>query len=409
MAAFEYVVLDEKGRERKGIAEGDTARQIRQQLRGKGLIPLTINEAALKDKKQKTGTKTPHFSLQRGISATDLALFTRQLATLLKASLPLEECLSAVAEQTENQRIKSMVFAIRSKVMEGHTLASGLGDFPRAFPELYVATVAAGEETGYLDEILERLADYTESRQVMRQKVSMALLYPVILTLMAITVVIGLMTYVVPQVVEVFDNINQDLPALTTGMIATSDFLRSYGLYLLAALVAVLFMFKTWLKKDNNRKRYHRLILRIPLIGRLSRGLNTSRFARTLSILSSSGVPVLEALRISAEVVSNLPMREAVHYAADRVREGSSISTALEHSKLFPPMTIRLIASGESSGKMEDMLERSAVQQERELETMISAILGLFEPILILVMGGIVLVIVLAILLPIFELNQLVS
>lgn len=408
MAAFEYVVLDAKGREKKGVTEGETPRQVRQVLRSKGLMPVSITEAAIKDKKQ-TNEKKTAFSFQRGISATELALFTRQLATLLNASLPLEESLAAVAQQTETPRIKSMVFAIRAKVLEGHTLANGLAEFPKAFPELYIATVAAGEETGYLDDILERLADYTENRQLMRQKVSMALLYPAILTLMAILVVIGLMTYVVPQVVSVFDNINQELPGLTTGMIATSDFLRNYGFYLLIAMAGALVAFKSWLKIESNRFRYHLLILKIPLIGKLSRSMNTARFARTLSILSSSGVPVLEALRIAAQVVSNLPMRDAVLNAADKVREGSNISTSLEQSSLFPPMTIRLISSGESSGQMENMLERAAVQQERELETMISAILGIFEPVLILVMGVVVLIIVLAILLPIFELNQLVA
>jgi len=408
VAAFEYVVLDAKGREKKGVTEGETPRQVRQVLRSKGLMPVSITEAAIKDKKQ-TDEKKTAFSFQRGISATELALFTRQLATLLNASLPLEESLAAVAQQTETPRIKSMVFAIRAKVLEGHTLANGLAEFPKAFPELYIATVAAGEETGYLDDILERLADYTENRQLMRQKVSMALLYPAILTLMAILVVIGLMTYVVPQVVSVFDNINQELPGLTTGMIATSDFLRNYGFYLLIAMAGALAAFKSWLKIESNRFRYHLFILQIPLIGKLSRSMNTARFARTLSILSSSGVPVLEALRIAAQVVSNLPMRDAVLGAADKVREGSKISTSLEQSGLFPPMTIRLISSGESSGQMENMLERAAVQQERELETMISAILGIFEPVLILVMGVVVLIIVLAILLPIFELNQLVA
>ncbi|MDH5392962.1 MAG: type II secretion system inner membrane protein GspF [Gammaproteobacteria bacterium] len=408
MAAFEYVVLDAKGREQKGVTEGETPRHVRQLLRNKGLMPLSITEAAAKDKKSSDGKK-PAFSFQRGISATDLALFTRQLATLLSASLPLEESLAAVAQQTENPRIKSMVFSIRAKVLEGHTLASGLSEFPKAFPELYIATVSAGEETGYLEDILERLADYTENRQLMRQKVSMALLYPAILTIMAIVVVLGLMTYVVPQVVSVFDNINQELPGLTTGMIATSDFLRNNGFYLIILLAAAISAFKTWLKNANNRFRYHQFILKLTLIGKLSRSMNTARFARTLSILSSSGVPILEALRIAAEVVSNLPMRKAVLMASDKVREGSNVSDSLEQSGLFPPMTIRLISSGESSGKMEDMLERAAVQQERELESMISLILGIFEPVLILVMGVVVLIIVLAILLPIFELNQLVS
>lgn len=408
MAAFEYIALDAKGRERKGVTEGDTARQVRQQLRNQGLMPVSIQEAASKDKKQASHKKSA-FSFQRGISATELALFTRQLATLLSASLPLEESLAAVAQQTESPRIKSMVFAIRAKVLEGHTLASGLSEFPKAFPELYIATVAAGEETGYLEDILERLADYTETRQVMRQKTSQALIYPSILTVFAILVVVGLLTFVIPKIVTVFENSQQELPGLTVAMIATSDFLRDNFVLLLAAIGASLTGFKYWLKNKNNRFKFQRKMLRVPLIGKLTRSMNTARFARTLSILSSSGVPVLEALRIASEVVSSLPMRQAVLTAAERVREGSNISSSLEQSHLFPPMTIRLIASGESSGKMEDMLERAAIQQERELETMTSSILAIFEPVLILVMGVVVLMIVLAILMPILQMNQLVA
>ncbi|MBT8117718.1 MAG: type II secretion system inner membrane protein GspF [Gammaproteobacteria bacterium] len=405
MGAFEYTVLDPAGREKKGVMEGDAPRQVRQQLREKGLVPLSVQEVA-----QRETRSHRQFSLfRRGISATDLALVTRQLATLVKAALPLEECLRAASQQTDRSRLKSMLLAVRSRVMEGHTLATGLGDFKHVFPELYRTTVEAGEQSGHLDRVLERLADYTENRQQMRQKIQLAVFYPAMLTVVAILVVGGLMTYVVPQVVQVFDNIGQNLPPLTVGMIAVSDFMRDYGLLLLLSLVLAGILFYWLLRNEDNRRRFHRMQLSLPLVGRLVRGMNTGRFARTFSILTASGVSVLEALRISSQVISNLPMRDAVDEATARVREGASIAAALETSGYFPPMTVHLIASGESSGKLEEMLERAAIFQEREIETMIAALLGLFEPMLILVMGGVVLIIVLAILLPIFDLNQLVQ
>jgi len=403
MGAFEYCALDERGREKAGVREGENARQIRQQLREQGLTPLSVEEVAQRETRERRG-----LALRRGISATELTLITRQLATLVRAALPLEECLQTVARQSEQPRLKSMMLAVRSKVMEGHTLADGLGEFPHVFPELYRTTVAAGEQSGHLDVVLERLADYTEKRQQMRQKIMLALFYPVILTVVALLVTGGLLTYVVPQVVQVFENIGQDLPWLTVALISLSDFLRAYGLWLILLLGMLLGMFISMLRREAVRFRWHRLLLHLPLIGRLGRGLNTARFARTFSILTASGVPVLEAMRLSSGVMANLPMRGAVSEASHRVREGSGIARALEQSHYFPPMTLHLIASGEASGKLESMLERAADNQERELETVIAMVMGMFEPILILVMGGVVLVIVLAILLPIFDLNQLV-
>jgi general secretion pathway protein F len=403
MGAFEYTALDAQGRQRKGVLEGDTARQVRSQLREQGLTPLAVDAVAEKE------TRARGSLFQRGVSATDLALITRQLATLVRSGLPLEEALRTVARQTEKPRIKSMILAVRSRVMEGHPLATGLGEFPHIFPELYRATVSAGEQSGHLDVVLERLADYTEKRQALRSKIQLALFYPAILTTMALLVTTGLLTYVVPQVVQVFENIGQQLPLLTRALIALSAFLRSYGIILLIVIIGAAFAFQRSLKSPENLWRFHAFLHRLPLIARLKRGLNTARFARTLSILAASGVPVLEALRIAGQVMSSLPMRAAVEAAAARVREGSSLAAALERSGYFPPMALHLIASGESSGKLESMLERAAENQERELETTIAALMGMFEPLLILVMGGLVLIIVLAILLPIFDLNQLVK
>ena len=407
MGAFEYIALDDSGKEKKGVLEGDTARQVRQQLRDQGWVPLDVSESS--ERASRPGSGPEKVKIRRGVSATDLALITRQLATLVRAGLPLEETLQAAAQQTEKARLQSMLLAVRSRVMEGHTLATGLGDFPHVFPEIYRTTVSAGEQSGHLEVVLERLADYTENRQQMQSKIQLALFYPALLTLVAVGVVIGLMTFVVPQVVQVFDNIGQELPGLTKTLIAMSDFLRNYGLLMLVLLGLAGGGLAWLLKKEGPKRRFHEILLRLPLIGRLERGVNAGRFARTFSIVTASGVPVLDGLRIASEVMSNLPMRESVEEATRKVREGASIYAALDKSGYFPPMMVHLIASGEASGKLEEMLERAATNQEREIETLISAVMGLFEPILILVMGAVVLIIVLAILLPIFNLNQLVG
>lgn len=410
MAAFEYIALDDKGKEKKGVAEGDTARQVRQMLRDQGLMPLQIDatiEKREKKSRHKAAKAPPLF--QRGISTTELSLFTRHLATLIQAALPLEESLASVANQSEKQRIKSMVFAVRSRVLEGHTLATGLSEYPKVFPELYRATVAAGEQSGHLGMVLERLADYTETQQELQSKVRQALIYPAVLSIFAVVIVIFLMTNIVPQVVSVFDDLGHELPGLTTGLIAISNFVVHYGIFMLIALIAAVIGLKYLLTQPLHRERFHRLLLRLPVIRRLVRGLNTALFTRTFSILSSSGVTVLESMKISASVINNLPMRKAVLEATDRVREGSGIKVALAKSGLFPPMTLQLIASGENSGKLEEMLERASNQLEREQVTLIAYIVGIFEPVIILTMGVLVLLIVLGILLPIFDLNQLVK
>jgi general secretion pathway protein F len=408
MGAFEYTAVDRGGRQHKGVLEGDTPRQVRQLLRDRGLLPTHVNEVMERQRRAGT-TSSPRLGLRRGISAADLALVTRQLATLLRSGMPLEETLLAVGQQAEKPRLKSILLGVRSRVMEGHTLASGLGEFPQAFPEIYRATVAAGEQSGHLDPVLERLADYTEGRQQLRQRVSHALIYPVILVTLAIFIVSALLVYVVPKVVGVFENTGQELPGLTRALIASSDFLRDYGFVLLGLIALGLFIFSRLLRRLEFRRRWDRFLLRLPLIGKLTRGVNTARFTRTLSILAGSGVPVLDALRISGDVVGNVPMREAIEETAVRVREGAPLGRSLGSSRLFPPMTMHLISSGEASGELENMLERAADNQEREVNGLVGALLSILEPALILFMGVIVLAIVLAILLPIFQLNQLVA
>jgi len=403
MGAFEYTALDAAGKERKGILEGDTPRHVRQLLREQQLLPVTIAEVA-----QREAQAQRSFTLMRRVSPTDLALFTRQLATLVRAGLPLEESLLAVSQQTEKPRVQSIVLGVRAKVMEGHTLADGFAEFPKVFPEIYRATVAAGEQSGHLDGVLERLADYTESREQIRQKVLAALLYPIVLTVMCFAIVSFLLVFVVPKVVTVFEAAKGKLPLVTRLLIAISDFFRRDGLYMLIAVAVAVWLFRRWQRDPAARRRVHRLILTLPLAGKLTRGFNTARFTRTFSILSASAVPVLEALRISGEVVTNLPMRDAVTDAAARVREGAPIGRSLAVSRLFPPMTIHLISSGESSGELESMLERAAMSQERELDALLAAMVGLLGPLLIITMGLFVMGIVFAMLLPIFELNNLI-
>jgi len=403
MGAFEYVALDTRGREKTGVLEGDAARQIRQQLRDQGLTPLSVEEVKTREERSRKSI------VRRKISPADLALITRQWATLVKSALPVEESLRTVAQQSEKARLKSMLTAVRSKVMEGHSLATALADFPYVFSDLFRSTVEAGEHSGHLDVVLDRLADYTESRQHLSQKMSQALIYPVLLTIVALAVVWGLLTYVVPKIVKVFDGMNQELPPLTKGLIATSNFMSEHGLILLLGVAVSVLLFLFLMTKEPFRYYVHLRLLKTFLVGRLVKGLNAARFARTLSIVTASGVPILEGMKIAAQVVTNLPMRKAVADAANRVREGGNIAKSLDSSKVFPPMTIHLIASGEASGKIEEMLERAAESQEREMEGLIAGLLGIFEPVLILVMGFVVLMIVLAILLPIFEMNNLVK
>ena len=405
MGAFEYTALDAGGRSRKGVIEGDTPRHVRTLLRERQLMPVTVEAVASRESRRQRGSR---FGFARGVSAADLSLMTRQLSTLVRAGLPLEEALLAVSQQTEKPRVQSILLGVRAKVVEGHTLATGLGEFPRVFPEIYRATVSAGEQSGHLDAVLERLAEYTESREQMRQNILGAMLYPIVLTVMCFTIVSILLTYVVPKVVDVFEANHAKLPLATRVLVAVSSFLRNYGLWLLMAIGIAAFLFWRALKSRETRRRVHQTLLTLPLVGRIVRGVNTAQFTRTLSILTASAVPVLDALRISSEVIINLPMRDAVTEAAARVREGAPIGRSLAASRLFPPMTVHLISSGESSGQLQTMLERAATNQERELEGLLAALVGLLGPLLIVGMGLFVMGIVFAMLLPIFEMNSLI-
>jgi general secretion pathway protein F len=409
LAAYDYVALDTAGREQRGVLEGDGPRQVRQLLRERQLLPVSV-EPLRETPQNRDGERWLNHLPRRGtrVGSADVALLTRQLATLVRAALPLEEALLAVSQQSEKSAVQRVVAAVRARVVEGEPLAHALGGFPRVFPEIYRATVAAGEQSGKLDTVLERLAEYTENRDQLRQRVLGALLYPIVLTVMCLFIIAGLLTYVVPKVVEVFESGKTALPLLTRILLATSDFLQDFGPWLLLSIVLGVIGFLRWVRAPEARRKVDALLLRLPLSGRLVRGFNTARFTRTFSILTGSAVPVLEALRIAGGVIANLPMRDAVTTATERVREGAPIGRSLAASRLFPPMTVHLISSGEASGRLEEMLERAAANQERELDGLLTALVGLLGPLLIVGMGLFVLIIVFAMLMPIFEMNTLV-
>ena len=406
MAAFEYLALNARGREEKGVLEADGVRQVRQLLRDKGLTPLSVNPTSRIEKQ--SGLALIQNLFRPSLSVTERALITRQLATLIGAALPVEEALLAVSRQSEKATVESMMLTVRAKVLEGFSLANSLAEYPKAFPSLHRATVAAGETSGHLDLVLSRLADFSESQQESAARIKQALIYPLILFILTIAILAGLLGYVVPDIVEVFAESDQELPWLTTGVIKASDFVVAYGLLILVGFIIVSFLFQRLLAMPDVRLRWHRLLLKMPIVGKLSRGTNTAQFASTLSILASSGVPLVDAMRIAGEVLSNAWLRRLVSEATSKVSEGTSLSSALERSGNFPPMMLHMIASGESSGELDEMLSRVAKHQQQDADLLMSVLLSLFGPMMLIVMGGAVFIIVLAILLPIINLNQLV-
>ena len=402
MAAFEYVALDSRGRRKKGVREGDSRRQVRQALRDSGLTPLSVDMA----EERASGFR---WVFPRGMSSLDQALFTRQMATMISAGLPVEEALDAVGGQIEKRRSRAMIMTVRGRVREGHAFAAALGEFPSTFSDMYRSTVAAGEQSGHLDAVLENLADYTEASFEARRNVEMALFYPVVLLVFAMLIVGALLIYIVPDIVQVFEDTGGELPLLTRFMIALSEFLRSHLWLLLIGVVVVWYGLRRLLARPDIRLQWDRHKLAFPLVGRIVRGGNASRYANTLSILTSSGVPLVEAMRIAGEVVSNQWLKRELGDAVRQVSEGSSLRTALGSCGHFPPMFLHMVASGESSGELDTMLRKVARFQQSEIERLTTALVRVFEPTMMVIMGLVVVMIVLAILLPILNIHELVA
>jgi len=398
MEKFSYQALSPQGEKCRGYLLAASLSDARQQLREKGLAVITL--------KKSIKVALPRHS---SLSGRELALATRQLATLIAAHLPVDEAVQAVAQQSERKTVVDIFSQLRGMIREGHSLAMALAAFPAVFSRMYCAMVAAGEASGHLPLVLQRLASNEEQSQKLKGKIMQAMIYPVVLTLVAFAVVAILLTAVVPEVIEQFITMKQALPLTTRILIACSDFLRTFGVMLLGGMVALAITNLLWLRDPARLLQRHRQHLRWPLIGRLTLSISTARYARTLSILNASAVPLLDAMRISASVVMNEYARQQLNDAEAKVREGGKVHQSLKATGLFSPMMLHMVASGEQSGCLDEMLERSAELQEEQLSHQITLALALFEPALVVTMASIVLFIILAILQPILQLNEMIG
>lgn len=403
MPAYQYIAINNKGKRIKGAIQADTEKQARTALREKSLTPLKINAVAEKN----TPKKVASF-FNKTLSTYDLSLTTRQISAMLLAGLPIDESLSAAAEQTEKRSVRALLLSIKSHVMEGMSLAKAMEEYPTAFSSMYCSTIAAGEKAGHLGEVMSRLADHTEESAEFKQNVVTAMVYPIILIVVSVIIVTGLMIYVVPDVIKVFTDTGQELPFLTKGLMGISHFLQTSGGWFALVLMCISLSFFHFVRKPQVQQKLHRFYLKIPIIKKLFRNFNSARYISTLHILTSSGVPLLEAMEISGKIVPNVEIKKMLLNAAIKVKEGASLSKALGQIPHFPPVVIHLIASGEASGELDQMLNRAAKNQEKELERWVTMATSLIEPATLLIMGFIVMLIVLAILLPILNMNQLI-
>lgn len=403
MAAFRFEAAAADGRIEQGVLDADSPRHARSLLRERGLTPIEV--ASLQARPEQGGSQRV---LGGRLRTGELTMATRQLASLLTARLPIEQALATVAEQAERRYVRERFAAVRGDVVAGQSFAESLAKYPRDFPPVYRALVAAGERSGDLGLVMERLADYVEARAALSSKIGLAFIYPAIVTAVALLSIIFLLTYVVPQVVSVFEQSEQALPGLTIALIGISDFVREWGWLVAVGLALAIMGWRFALQAPSTRLAWDSRMLRAPVIGRLIRGMNTSRFTSTLAILTRSGVPLIQGLEAGAETLSNTALKNNVHDAISRVREGAPLARALAVGKQFPPMVVHMIASGEATGELGEMLDRCAQTVSTETERRALTLTNLLEPLLILFMGAVVLLIVLAVMMPIIDINQLV-
>ena len=412
MAAYSYQALDAKGKKVKGVIEGDSEKHVRTQLRSRQLRPLEVKSTrqnASKASSSSSSTGGGFFSRTPSLGYKDVALITRQLASLVQSGLPLDEVLASAAKQSRKPQIKSIILQVRSRVLEGLSLAQAMSELPKVFDNLYRAMIKAGESSGYLGPVLEQLADYTERSQETKQKLKSAMVYPIVMVVVAIAVVTLLMVKVVPQLMGLFERNKQDLPAITEFLIGTSNFLVDYGIFLLGGIVFAGFAIVKIFEAPERKKKWHKVQLQLPFMGEFIMQAETARYASTLGLLAASGVPLLEGLKIASQVLTNTSLRAASVEVATSVQEGMALNKALEQAEVFPPLLVQMVASGEANGKLDEQLIHVANNQERELKYSVDAVMGLMEPAMILFMALVVGFIVMAILSPIFQMNQMIN
>jgi len=404
MAAFSYRAIDLQGKVVKGSLEGDSERQVRGQLRSKKLKPISV-ESVQKKEKQQQASDNRLFAPR--LKRKDLTLLTRQMSSLIQSGMPLVDALQGVAKQTRKPSVQAMVLQIRSRVLEGLSFAQALAEHPRSFDSMYRAMVNAGEQAGFLGPVLDRLAEYTETSQISKQKLTSAMVYPMVLMFVCVAIVIGLMVLVVPQLVSVFERAKTELPWNTKFLIASSDFLKAYGIYVFGVLMVAVIAFKRWLLNSKNLKKWHAVVIKLPIVGHIIVQSDTARFAGTVSMLIDSGVPLLQGLRISSKTMNNRVLSESSEMVAATVQEGSSLHRALDKAQVFPPLMVQMASSGELNGTLAEQLSYAARSQERELDMHISTALNILEPVTIIVMALVVGFIMYSILTPIFGMSDL--
>jgi general secretion pathway protein F len=408
MPAYSFEALDAQGQTRKGVMEAETAKAARGLLRAQAMVPLTVEPVVATAKGAGAGAGSSLFA-PRVFNATRLAIWTRQIAGLVSSGLPLERALTALTDEAEDEKQRNLVASLRAEVNAGASFARALAQHPREFSDIFVAVIGAGEQSGHLGGVLERLADDLEESQALKAKLVGAALYPAIVTLVAIAIVVFLVSYVVPQVASVFAGSKRSLPFLTVAMLALSSVVRSYGWVMLLTIILIAIGGRFALANAQFREKFDAAWLNLPLVGRLSRGYNAARFASTLAMLASAGVPILKALQAAAETLSNRAMRADALDALVLVREGAPLASALAQKKRFPGLLGMFARLGEQTGQLPVMLQRAATQLSVEVQRRAMALATILEPLLIVAMGGVVMLIVLAVLLPIIQLNQWVK